>query len=118
MSMSASAIKIRNAKNRRNQRKSVARKLKKTRLGFIPMVSIAIIIALLSIHLWNNWIKIGQKNEQIAILREEFNHRRINNEALEQRVKAVIDDEYIAEVAKDNGYRKSDEVIFYLNDGD
>ena len=117
-SMSAPAIKIRNAKNRRNQRKSVARKLKKTRLGFIPMVSLAIIIALLSMHLWNNWVKIGQKNEQISMMREEFNHKRINNEALEQRVKAIIDDEYMGEVARENGYRKSDEIIFYLNGGD
>jgi len=116
--MSASAVKARNAKKRRSQKKSVARKLRKTKLGFIPMMSIAIIVALLSIHLWNNWIKIGQKEEQIAVLRNEFNHRRINNEALEQRIGSIIDDEYIAEVARDNGYRNSDEVLFFLNGGE
>ena len=118
MAVSTSAVRTRNAKIRRNQRKSAAKKLRKTRLGFIPMVSLAIIITLFSIHLWNNKIKIDQKSEQIAALKDELNHRRINNEALEQKVKSSVDDEYIAEIAKDNGYRKSDEVIFYLNGGD
>ena len=116
--MSDSALKSRNAKNKRNQKRSVAKKLRKTKLGFIPMVSIAIIIALLSIHLWNNWVAIGKKNEQIAALTQEYNHKRIKNDALQQKVDAPVDEEYIIDVARDNGYRRSDEIIFYLNDGD
>jgi len=119
--MSASAVKSRNEKNKRsikNQKRSVAKKLRKTKLGLIPMISIAVIIALLSIHLWNNWITIGKKNEQIAALTQEYNHRRIRNDALQQKVDALVDEEYIADIAKDNGYRRSDEIIFYINDGE
>ena len=119
--MSESAIKSRNAKNRKNarsQRRNVYKKLRKNKMGFIPMISIAIIIALLSIHLWNNWIKIGDKNEQITTLDQEYNHRKIKNDATQQKVEAPVDEEYIIDIARDNGYRRSDEIIFYLNGGE
>ncbi|MCL1858826.1 MAG: septum formation initiator family protein [Oscillospiraceae bacterium] len=116
--MSESALKLRNERNRRNARnkkRSVARKMRKNKLGAIPMITLAIIIALLSVHLWNNKIAIDKKNEQIAALNQEYNHRRIKNDATQQKVDAPVDEEYIIDVAKDNGYRRSDEIIFYIN---
>ena len=112
--MSASALKSRKANNRKNQKKAARSKLRKTKLGFIPALSLVIIIALLSIHLWNNLSAINNKDGQIAELTQEFNSRRIKNDALQQKVDAPVDEEYIIDVARDNGYRKSDEIIFHI----
>ena len=127
MKMNESAKKTGNVKNKKNQanqakqkkqKKSVAKKLRKTRLGFIPMASCLIIIALLSVHLWNNWVMISKKNEQIEAMEQEYNHRRIKNDEKQQQADAPIDDEYIMEIARRNGYRCPDEILFYLNNGE
>jgi len=116
--MYESAVKSRNAKNNKNiknRKKNVAKKLRKNKLGFIPMAAIAIIVTLLSINLWNNWITINKNKEQIAALTQERNHKRIKNDATQQKVDSVVDDEYVIDVARKNGYRNSDEIIFYFN---
>ena len=102
----------------KKRNKSVAKKLKKQKLGFVATVSFVVIIALLLAKSWENWNKIQNKNEQITGLEREYNQKRINNEALQQQVDAPIDDEYIADVARGQGYRGSDEILFYLEDGE
>ena len=106
------------SKNAKNQRKTVAKKIKKHKLGFIAIFSFAVIIALLSTNLWNNITNIGKKDDIIDSLTEDYNGRRIQNDALEERAKAPVDDEYIADIAKKNGLRDSDEILFYLISGD
>ena len=117
--MYESALKQKNEKikkNLKNQKRTANKKTRKTKLGLIPMITLAIIIALLSVHLWNNKIAIDKKNEQIESLTQDYNHRRIKNDATEEKVNAQVDEEYISDVARDNGYRRSDEIIFHLND--
>ena len=107
-----------NIQKTKKRNKSVAKKLRKQRLGFIATISFFIIISVLLAKSWDNWNKIQNKNEQITQLEQDYNHRRINNEALQQKVDAPIDDEYIGDVAKDQGYRSSDEILFYLDGGE
>jgi len=106
------------SQNARNQRRRVAQKMKKHKLGFIPVFSAAVIIVLLSVNLWDNLINIRKKDDTISSLSQEHKSRRIKNEAMNEKVMAEVDDEYIAEVAAENGYRNSDEIIFYLISGD
>lgn len=122
--MSESAVKSRNERNERNkrnirnQRRSAARKLRKNRMGLIPVIAVTIIVALLALHLWNNWTMIGKNKEKIDALTQEYNHKRIKNDASQQKVDAQIDEDYIIDVARDNGYGDSDEIIFYFNNGE
>ena len=115
---SAKSLKQENIRRKKKQNKSVAKKLKTQRLGFIATISFVVIISLLLAKSWENWNKIQSKNEQIAKLEQEYNQKRINNEALQQKVDAPIDDEYIADVAKGQGYRGSDEILFYFENGE
>lgn len=106
------------AKNEKRQKKIISKKLKKGKMGFIPMLSIAIIIALISIKILQNLDLIGKNGEYIKSLEKEYNHARIQNEALRQKADAPIDDEYISEIARENGYRDLDEDVYYLNEGE
>jgi len=101
-----------------NKRRNVAKKIRKNKLGFVPTITVFIIIALIAIPLWNNWTNIKKKTGEISVLTQEHNSRRIKNDALQQKVDAPVDDDYIIDVAIDNGYRKSDEILFYLNPGE
>ena len=119
--MTESAIKARNAKNKKNKKnrkKNVALKLRKTKLGFIAITAIIIIISLVTVPALNNQREINKGNEKIAMLEKEYEHLRIKNDATQQKIDAPIDDDYIIEAARDNGYRSSDEMLFYLNNGD
>ena len=89
-------------------------KTKQNNLSFFYTVIIIIIVAVILIPIWNNLIIIGKRDDQIAALTQERNGRRIKNDALEQKVSDPTDDEYIADIARENGYRMSDEIIFYL----
>ena len=106
------------AQKLKKQNKSVAKKLRKQRLGFIATISFVMIVSVLLAKSWDNWNKIQDKKEHIAELQQQYDHMRINNEALQQKADATIDDEYIREVAREQGYRGSDEILFYLNDGE
>ena len=103
---------------KQKQNKIAAKKLKKQKLGFIATVSFVMIISVLLAKSWDNWNKIQDKNEQITELQQQYDHWRISNEALQQKVDAPIDDEYIKDVARSQGYRDSNEILFYLNDGE
>jgi cell division protein FtsB len=100
------------------KKKNIAQKMKKNKLSFIAICLIFIILALVSIRLYSNWNAIGKNREQIDSLNEEYKHRRIANEALQEKVDAPTDDAYIEDVANDNGYRNADEVMFYLSESD
>lgn len=106
------------SKNAKNRRKIIAKKIKSHKMGLIILLSISVIVILMSVNLLNNMGKIKNKGEQITAMENERNHRRIQNDALQQKVDDPTDDEYIIEFARRNGYRKSDEIIFYLTDGD
>jgi cell division protein FtsB len=106
------------AKNKKKQKKIIAKKVKKSKLGFIPMISIAVILAVISIKIFRNMDSIKKNDGHIEGLKQEYNHKRISNEALQQKVDADIDDEYIRERAREKGYRDLDEDMYYLNEGD
>jgi len=93
------------------------KKAKENNLSFFYTVIIVIIVAVILIPVWNNLIVIGKRDDQIAALTQERNSRRIKNDALEEKVNDPTDDEYIADIARENGYRMSNEIIFYLNPG-
>ena len=117
--MIESAIKQENNKkrNKKNQRKSVAKKMKKTKMNFMTMAVVIISVTVFAIPIWNNLGEIKRKKEHIAELKRQYEHMKIENDALKQKVDAPVDEEYIIEIAKNNGYRQSDEIIFYLNGG-
>jgi len=118
--MQSAAVRARNLKKlkaKKQQIKIAAKKARKNKIGFIAMVALIIIIIVLAVPLFNNRMKILEKNEAIIELNQEYNSRRIHNDALQQKINAPVDEEYIAEIARENGYRKSDEILFYLNDG-
>jgi len=104
------------AKKSKNQKKTIAKKMKKGKLGFIPMVSIAVIVALFSIKIVQNLDSYGKNGDRIESLKKEYNHKRIQNEALQQKADAPIDDDYIREIAREKGYRDIDEDMFYFNE--
>lgn len=106
------------AKRDKKQEKIIAKKIKKSKLGFIPMLAVVVIITLISIKILQNLDSIGKNSDHIDSLKQEYNHKRINNEAWAQKIKAPVDDEYIREIARDSGYRDLDEDVYYLNEGD
>ena len=116
--MTTAAVKSKNAKDKKKQEKIIAKKIKKGKLGLIPMVTIWVIIILISLKIINNLGAIGKNSDYIDVLEKEYNHLRINNEALQQKVEAPIDDEYMSEVAREIGYRDLDEDLYYLNEGE
>ena len=115
--MTAAKVKSKR-KNSRNRKKIIAKKISGNKMGIIILLSVGLIISLTSAHLWSNISKIRSKNDQIAAMEQEYNHRRIQNEALREKLNEPVDEEYIIEVARKNGYRKSDEIMFYLTDGE
>ena len=100
----------------KNRRKIIAKKIKSHKMGLIILLSLVVIVTLTSINIWNNLGKIKDRNERISEMQLDYNHKRIQNDALQQKVDAPVDDEYIADFARRNGYRKPDEIIFYLPD--
>ena len=118
MSVYASETKARELRNkqiRRKQKKSAAKKTRQQKVGVLTMAAVVVIILALSIPILGNWSAIWEKNREIAALRQDYNSRRIQNDALQQKVDAPIDDEYIIDAARAMGYRKSDEILFYFN---
>ena len=117
--MATSALKEKNAKiKRKNQKKIAGQKAKKNKLGLISMIALIIVIAVLSMRIWSNWNKIGKKNREIADLTAKRDHLRIENDALQEKIDAPTDEDYIIDIARDNGYRKPDEIIYIFNGND
>jgi len=106
------------SKNKKSQQKAANKKAKENKFGFFRTLIVCIIIIAILIPVWNNMMTIMKRNEQIEILTQEYNHRKIKNDALEQKVEDPTDEEYIADIARENGYRMSNEILFYLNPGD
>jgi len=106
------------AKKTKSQKKTIAKKAKTGKLGFVPILSIGIIVAIFSIQIVNNLDLIGKNSGRIEELKQQHNHKRIKNEALRQKVDAPIDDEYIREIMREKGYRDIDEDVYYLNEAD
>jgi cell division protein FtsB len=100
------------SKNNRNQQKAANKKARNHKFGFVRTLIVCIIIIAILIPVWNNAMAIIKRNEEIAVLTKEHNHRKINNDALEQKVEDPTDDEYIADIARDNGYRMPNEILF------
>jgi len=118
MSATQSKSRTKNIRKSKIQKKTAAKKIRRQRLGFIATISFVMIVTLLSANILNNRVKINMKDERINELEQEYNHRRINNDALQQKVEAPADDEYIMEIVRGEGYRGSDEILFYLNNGE
>ena len=116
--MTTAAVKSKNAKNKKMQEKIIVKKIKKGKLGLIPMLMIWTIIILISLKIINNLGSIGKNSDYIDSLKKEYNHVRINNEAMQQKVEAPTDDEYMSEAAREIGYRDLDEDLYYLNEGE
>ena len=102
--------------NEKNKKKLIARKINSQKLGFIILFSLGLIVSLTLVNLWGNIEKIRDKDAKIAAMEQEYNHLRIQNEAKKQKLEELVDEGYITEVAKENGYRRNDEIIFYLSD--
>jgi cell division protein FtsB len=102
-------------KKERKIRKNIAMKIRRHKLGFVAVLSVCVVICVIFVNIWANIGEILSRDEKIAELQQEYNHRRIQNDALEQKVEAAVDDEYVEEIAREQGYRKSDEIIFYLH---
>jgi cell division protein FtsB len=115
---SSESVKSKNAKIKKKQNKIIAQKLKKSKLGLVPMLAIVVIITLISIKIFQNLDSIGKNGENIESLKKEYNHLRINNEAWKQKIDAPLDDEYIIEIAKDEGYWGFDEDVYYFNESE
>jgi hypothetical protein len=100
----------------RKERRNIKIKISKHKLGLVPVFAMFVIMIVILVNLLGNIEKILSRDEQIAGLWQEYNHRRIQNDALEQKARAEIDDEYVEQIAREQGYRKSDETIFYFHD--
>jgi len=104
--------------NKANRKRAVSKKTKENKFGFVRTLIVFVIVAVILIPVWNNMISINKKDEEIVTLTQERNTRKIRNDALEQKVEDPTDDEYIADIARENGYRMGDEILFYLSPGD
>ena len=102
-------------KKARKIRRNIAMKIKRHKLGFVAVMAMCVIMCVIFVNLLSNVEEILSRNERIDDLLQEYNHRRIQNDALEQKVRAAIDEEYIEEIARGQGYRKSDEIIFHFH---
>ena len=107
-----------NAKTAKNKKKIIGKKIKSHKMGLIIMVLMSIIVAVILVNLFDNIEKIRNKDEQITVMERDQRHKRIQNDAVQQKVDDPVDDEYVIGFARRNGYRLSDEIIFYITDED
>ena len=99
----------------RAKKRSVEAKVRSQKSGVLVLSAIGIMVAGLALITWSNVENIREMNAQIGSLEREYNHRRIQNDSLQQQIDAPIDFYYIAEIARRHGYRRSDEILFHLN---
>jgi competence protein ComGC len=115
---SSAAVKSKKAENKKKQKKIIAEKLKKSKLGLIPMLAVVIILALFSIQIINNLDLIAKNKEHIESQKKEYNHKRIKNEEWQYKIDAKVDDEFIREIARQQKYRDRDEDIYIFQEGE
>ncbi|MCL2095467.1 MAG: hypothetical protein FWH10_01025 [Oscillospiraceae bacterium] len=88
---------------------------KRKRFGILAAFCICVTLCVIYVGFSDNLSKALEQNEIIDNLRNEYNHKRIRNDYLEQQVNEDFEDDEVAErIARDRGYRKQEEVIFYL----
>ena len=109
---------IRRNQKIRKQKRNAGKKVRSHRFSMTAKIAVAVMLCVISVSILNKLGRIQEREEEITQLEQEYNHRRINNEALEQELNAPVDEEYITDSARKHGYRKSDEILFYLNDGE
>jgi len=105
-------------KNEKSKKKSIARKLKEKKVGFVILSSMCVILSVMALTFLTNIDKDRSKDEQIVIKDAEYNRRRIKNDALQAEIAAPFDDEYIMEIARRYGYRTYEEIMYYIPSGD
>ena len=96
-----------------NKRKNEAMKNRKG-FFFAKFLFFTVIVIML-FGLGVNLHKINVAKAELDSLKQEHNTARINNEALQQQLDAPVDADYIANVVRSMGYRKSDEILFYID---
>lgn len=107
------------SKSSANLQKAMKTKMKNTRgFFFFSKILFVVFTVIIIFGLGTNLHKINSKKEELIMLQQEYNSKRIRNEALKQQLDAPVDDEYIINIVKQMGYRKADEIIFYLNSED
>jgi len=97
---------------------TAAVKRKNTRSFFFAKILFVVFTVIILFNLVTNLHKINFKKEELELLNQEYNSKRIKNEALQQQLDAEVDAEYIINIVKQMGYRKADEILFYLNSED
>jgi len=89
--------------------------IKKAKGSFFLKIAFFTLVIIVLLNLAANLHKINSAKAELESLKQQHNSDRINNDALQQKLDAPIDEDYIANVVKDMGYRKSDEILFYLD---
>ena len=114
-------------KNKNSVRKSVneVKNMKNTKNAknkrgffFFSKILFVVFTVIILLNLGTNLHKINAQKDELELLKQEYNSKRINNEALRQQLEAPVDDDYIIDIVKQMGYRKADEILFYLNSED
>ncbi len=78
--------------------------------ALIIFIIVAFIIITVALTSGTNELLKDKKLKEEKLYEEE-----LKLDELESKYNSEIDDEYIEEVARENGYNKQDEVIFYNN---
>jgi len=104
--------------NEKSKKKSIAKKLKEQKVGFVIFASMFVITLVMSLTLLDNIDKNRSKDEQLAARGAEYNRLRIKNDAMQEDINAPFDDEYIMEIARRYGYRTYEEIMYYIPSGD
>ena len=117
--MSASVTKLRDARNKKNnriRRKNAAQKAGRHKPGFVALIAFAVICILILAGIWECMDSIGKKNKIVEERIDEYNRLRIINENLEDKLNAPVDDEYIKDVAREDGLRMPNEHMYHIDD--
>ncbi|MCL2773676.1 MAG: hypothetical protein FWD71_10030 [Oscillospiraceae bacterium] len=91
------------------------KEIKKSKGFLFLKIAFVTLIVIVLIDLAANLHKINSAKAELDSLQQQHNSERIANDALQQQIDAPVDDNYIANVVKGMGYRKSDEILFYLD---
>jgi len=105
-------------KNEKSKKKSIAKKLKEQKVGFVIFASMFVITLVMTLTLLDNIDKNRDRDDQLETKGVEYNRLRIKNDAKQEEINAPFDDEYIMEIARRYGYRTYDETMYYIPSGD
>ena len=91
------------------------KEMKKSKGFFFARILFVTFVVIILFDFASNLHKINSAKSELGALQEQNNSDRIGNDALQQQLDAPVDDDYITNVVKGMGYRKSDEILFYLD---